>query len=239
MKRMPKTGWAQVPSGKLLTSQSKLFTALGDRGVEVVQRLDSDSAYREWVAEQMLNGCGFPRGVSRSIHHSRAREIMRNKNFWGIEEWRKLYNFYGLDTSFSNEQLCQIAEFPWDEEILNAPCPFESKGFFGRISGKRIKDTHFAFLGVDRLSDRPLTISTWGELLARPDKKGLGNIYLSSAIGTNEKFVSETACQLRWYLVPLKGILDKIDRDYFEQWALLPENYEVPNAVEGVTKILV
>ena len=235
MKRTPKTGWAQASAGKLLTAQSKLFTALGDRGVEVVQRLDSDLAYREWVAEQMLHGCGFPRGVSRSIHHSRAREIMGKQHFWGIEEWRKMH---GLPTHFSDEQLCQIVEFPWDEEILNEPCPFENTGFFGRMKRRRIKDTHFAYLGVDRISHEPLTVVIWEELLAGFTFRKEPKISISNTIDINEVSTKKTTCQLRWHLVPIKGVLDETGKDYFEQWALLPESYEVPSAVEEVTKIL-
>lgn len=50
-----KTNWAVVPGGKLLTATPKLYTELGDRGEELILRLDDDKDdFRHRVVESML-----------------------------------------------------------------------------------------------------------------------------------------------------------------------------------------
>jgi len=204
-------------------------------------RLRAEPDYAKRVAEFMLRG-----GLEASIHQKLARAIM-GKNFWGVEEWSSLYG-----VNFTKKQLRQVAEFPWSEDILNAPCPF--------VKGKSVlRETHFAFLGLDRLNGKSLTILKWHELhpaTGQPRFYSANNPWYCSqwhelhpATGQpqfysannpwygTQKFATEITCGLRWYLMPLAIVSGSESKTYEEQVAMLPQSdYEVPTACEEVTK---
>jgi len=213
------------------TSQSGLWTAsygevgatlkaLEDQGVtkEHLARLRAEPDYAKRVAEFMLQG-----GLVGSAHQKLARVIL-GKNFFGFEEWSSLYG-----VNFSNKQLREVAEFPWSEDVLNAPCPFHK--------GKSIKETHFAFLGLDAFKGKPLTILKWQEL--HPDS-GQPRFYSYTPDNwySKEKFGNEPTCEFRWYLMPLEIVPDSTNKTYSGQTAMLPVDYEVPLAIEEVTKVI-
>jgi len=160
-------------------------------------------------------------GFEPTTSQKRARKIM-GRNFFGVEEWSSLYG-----VNFSNKQICEAAEFPWSEDVLNAPCPF--------YKGKSIKETHFAFLGLDAFKSKPLTILKWQEL--HPDS-GQPKFYSYTDWYIKEKFGNETTCGFRWYLMPLGIVPKSTDRTYQKQIAMLPADYEVPLAIEEVTKVI-
>jgi len=191
---------------------------LQDHGVTVehLARLRAEPDYAKRVAEFMLQG-----GLVGSVHQKLARAIL-GKNFFGVEEWSSLYG-----VNFSNKQLREAAKFPWSEDVLNAPCPFHK--------GKNIKETHFAFLGLNGFRGKPLTILKWQEL--HPDS-GQPKFcsYTSDNWYAKEKFGNEPTCGFRWYLMPLEILPDSTDKTYQEQVAMLPADYEVPHAIEEITK---
>jgi len=152
-----------------------------------------------------------------------ARAIL-GKNFFGVEEWSSLYG-----VSFSNKQLREVVEFPWSEDVLNAPCPFHK--------GKSIKETHFAFLGLDTFKGKPLTILKWQELHPDSDQPKFYS-YAPDNWYAKEKFSNESTCGFRWYLMPLEIVPESADKTYAEQIAMLSADYEVPLAIEEVTKII-
>lgn len=178
-------------------------------------RLRAEPDYAKRVAEFLLRG-----GLEGSIHQKLARAVM-GKNFFGIEEWSSLYG-----VSFTKKQLREVADFPWGEDILNAPCPF--------VEGKSIKETHFAFLGIPSVNGKPLTILKWHELhLATGQPKFY---FANNPWYGNQKFATEVTCELRWYLMPLEIVPSSTNKTYQEQVAMLTQDYEVPNAIEEVTK---
>ncbi len=205
--------------------------ALQDNGVTVehLARLRAEPDYTKRVAEFILQG-----GLVGSVHQKLARSIL-GKNFFGVEEWSSLYG-----VNFSSKQLREVAEFPWSEDVLNAPCPFHK--------GKSVKETHFAFLGLANIRGKALTILKWQEL--HPDS-GQPKFYSYAPDNwyAKEKFGNEPTCGFRWYLMPLEILPDSadktyqeqvamFDRIYQEQVAMLPADYEVPHAIEEVTKVI-
>ena len=193
--------------------------ALQDQGVTVkhLARLRAEPEYAKRVAGFMLQG-----GLV-GLTHQRARAIL-GKNFFGVEEWSSLYG-----VNFSNKQLREVAEFPWSEDVLNAPCPFHL--------GKSIKETHFAFLGLDAFKGKPLTILKWQEL--HPDSgQPKFSSYAPDSWYAKEKFGNEPTCGFRWYLMPLEIVPESTSKTYAEQTAMLPADYEVPLAIEEVTKVI-
>jgi hypothetical protein len=145
-----------------------------------------------------------------------------NKNFFGVEEWSTLYG-----VNFSKKQLREVAEFPWGEDILNAPCPF--------VKGKSIRETHFAFLGLNSIEGKPLTIIRWWKLHPAPWQPRFSHYVLGSWY-TKRKFANEPTCGFRWYLMPLEIVPNSTYKTYKEQVTMLPAEYEVPFAIEEVGK---
>ncbi len=178
-------------------------------------RLRAEPDYAKRVAEFMLRG-----GLEGSVHQKLARAVM-GKNFFGIEDWSSLYGI-----SFTKKQLREVTEFPWGEDILNAPCPF--------VKSKSIKETHFAFLGLPTINGKPLNIIKWHEL--HPATGQPKFYFANNPWYGNQEFATEVACGLRWYLMPLEIVPKSEDKTYDDQKAMLPQDYEVPTAIAEVTK---
>jgi len=194
--------------------------ALQDNGVTVEQmaRLRAEPDYARRVAEFMAQG-----GLEASVHQRIARAIL-GQNFFGVKEWFVLYG-----VSFSKKHLRQATEFPWSEDVLNAPCPFHE--------GKSIKETHFAFLGVDAFKGEPLTIHKWQELYPATGQPRFCS-YPPKSWYSQQKFAGEPTCDFRWYLMPLEFLPGSTDKLFQRQTEMLSADYEVPLAVEEVTKII-
>jgi len=145
----------------------------------------------------------------------RARELL-GKNFFGLEEWSNL----------TQRHIRASAYFPWEEEVLLSRCPF--------ISGKQVRETHFAFLGISSIFGKPLTISEW---YARDGRFGVGGRPLPNWCAY-QSFVRESTCEVRWYLMPLAVslMLSLTGKTYAEQKMKLGDDYEVSTAVELFTK---
>jgi hypothetical protein len=143
---------------------------------------------------------------------------------FGVEEWVTLYG-----VNFTNKQLRKISEFPWNENVLNAPCPF--------YKGKSIKETHFAFLGLDSFKGKPLTVIEWQELHPKSGQPRFYS-YAPKCWYAKERFAKQSTCHFRWYLMPLEIIPKSTDKTYQEQVAMLPAEYEVPLAIEEITKLI-
>jgi len=189
------------------------IASLGGNPCQIFGRIRTDKVFANRIADFMLHGWR----LEASIYHERARSIM-GKNFFGVEDWLTLYG-----VKFSNRQLREVADFPWDENILNAPCPF--------VKGKSVKETHFAFLGTDSIKGKPLTVHRWQELHPK-------YFYTSEIWYEKEKFANESTCSFRWYLMPLEVAPNFIAKTYTEQIAILPVEYEVPLVVEEATKLI-
>jgi hypothetical protein len=177
--------------------------------------LRSDKDYARQVAEFMLRG-----GVDGSMHHKLARAVM-GQNFFGVEEWATLYG-----ANFSKKRLREVNEFPWGEDILNSPCPFNK--------GKAVHETHFAFLGLEKLNADPLTILKW-QLLHPATGQPKFASYVPDSWYSQQTFAAETA-KLRWYLLLASIVPNSTNTAWTDQLAMLPADYEVPTAIEEVSK---
>lgn len=179
-------------------------------------RLRAEPNYAKRVAEFMLRG-----GIEGSIHQKLARVIL-GENFFGVEEWSSLYG-----VNFTKKQLREIANFPWKEDVLNAPCPF--------VKGKKIKETHFAFLGLSSFKSKPLTILKWQEI--HPASKQPQFLsYAPDCWYSKEKFATKKTSDFRWYLKLKEIIPFSTNKTRQEQTKMLPDEYGVPFAVEEVAK---
>jgi hypothetical protein len=158
--------------------------------------------------------------LSETLFGYQCCNIM-GKNFFGFEEWKTLYGM-----RFSKRWLCEVLVSPWGEDVLNASCPF--------VKGKRIKETHFIFLGLTTVSSKPLNILRFHRL---HPPAGQPRFYSDpDPWYIKENFAAEKTCALRWYMMPLDNIPNSTSKTYREQVAILPPEYEVPFAVEDVTK---
>lgn len=211
-----------MTKGEFEESVRRVEVAIVKRGGsprQLFDRIRTDKSFADRVADFMLRG-----GLDGSVHYKLARAIM-GKKFFGVEEWSTLYG-----VNLSKKRLQEVAEFPWGKNILNAPCPF--------VEGKSIRETHFAFLGLDAVKGKPLTILKWQEI---HPVSGQPRFY-SYAPGNwyaKEEFASTPVCGFRWYLMPLEIVPKSADKKtYRDQVAILPAEYEVPLAVEEVSKDL-
>lgn len=155
----------------------------------------------------------------KTIDIEEVEKIM-GRNFWGVKDWLSYCNVV-----FTKEQISEIMESSFDTDILNAPCPFEM--------GKSIKETHFAFLGLDEIRHKPLTIIEFQELISMRNRSSL---FPKKRWYKTESFANNKTCALRLYLMPLAIIPKSTEKIFQEQLAILPEDYEVPSAIEEVFK---
>jgi hypothetical protein len=139
-------------------------------------------------------------------------------DYFGIADWRTLHRVV-----VTGKQTVAIGEFPWSEAVLNAPCPFHP--------GKMIRETHFAFVGLDHV--------TIAELQKLYPQSGQPRFYsYEDSWYAKQKFATKTTLALRWYLL-LKDIVPGSENKTFdEQQAMLPKEYEVPSAVAEIAKDL-
>ena len=101
--------WTQVPAGDINAANQRLWVAIGDNAEEVADRINTDPAFVENIAQFMVND-GYEPSTSQKL----AREIM-GKNFFGIEEAIK---HFGVNAT--KQQLAYLAEVPFSEEVLKS-----------------------------------------------------------------------------------------------------------------------
>jgi len=194
---------------------------LQDLGVtkDHLARARAEPNYARRVAAAFLSG-----GITGSISQQLARALMGNERYFGPEDWASLYG-----VRFTKKQLRAVAQFPWNEDLLNSPCPL--------VAGKTIRETHFAFLELDRINGDPLTIMKWQQLQPAPGQPRFYK-YGSEAWYGNQQFAVRTTGELRWRLMPLEIVPNSTSKTFAEQTAMLPTEYEVPLAVTEVSKVM-
>lgn len=224
---MNKTGtvWG-MSAGEKNEAEIKLYSELGRHGERVMERVSNDTKFRrQWVQFAISDG------VQLSTDQRTAQLLMCEQNFFGVPQWLTHYARFGVQ--FTRQQLRLVARFPWSGEVLNEPCPFNE--------GKLVRDTHFAFLGFDRVNSQPLSINRWQEwqpISGQPrfysyeDNCWYGN----NGKNPNQPFARETTCELRWYLLLKEIVPGSLRKPYSQQLTMLPSAYEPPTAIEEVTK---
>jgi hypothetical protein len=203
-----------------LATAAKLLRVLREAGLpdSDLRRPIDDSALR-----RRLVLCWQSAGYTPTTDQHVAQEIL-GKNFFGIEEWATLYR-----VNFSQKQLRAIPKFPWGEDILNSPCQFHNH--------KAIRETHLAYLGLDRYMGKPLTIMQWQAIHPATGQPRFFR-YSRDCWYRGKRFATKPTCVFRWYLMPLEIVPKPECKTYQDQVAMLPAEYEVPFAVEEVTKDL-
>jgi hypothetical protein len=130
------------------------------------------------------------------------------------------------DAKFTKKQLREAGKFPWGEDVLNGPCPFNK--------GETVSETHFAFLGITALNGAPLTVAKWLEL---HPATGQPKFYFNqNPWHAGQPHTDVATTELRWYLMLKDIVPGSMDKTPEEQVAMLPPEYEVPTTIMEVTK---
>lgn len=141
-----------------------------------------------------------------------------NLDYFAVADWNANYRI-----TLTDEQVATVGNFPWSDATLNSPCPFNP--------GKMIRETHFAFVGVD------ITMMELQRLNPQATEPRFHN-YAPDALYAKEDFATKTKLSLRWYLL-LKDIVPGSEKKTFKkQQTMLPGEYEVPSAVAETAKDL-
>lgn len=136
---------------------------------------------------------------------------------FGVADWQKIYGI-----TLTQKQIGTLRQFPWSEKTLSAPCPFNP--------GKMIRETHFAFVGLETVNIMEL------QRLNPQTTKPRFYDYAPNSWYSNEKFANEMKLSLRWYLL-LKDIVPNSENNTFaDQEKMLPKEYEVPTAIAEIAK---
>jgi hypothetical protein len=141
-----------------------------------------------------------------------------NLDCFAIDDWQTFYRI-----AFTPDQMAAVGNFPWSEATLNSSCPFHK--------GKMVRETHFAFVGVDSVTMTELQ---------RLNPKATEPRFCSYADAwyAKEKFATKAPLGLRWYLLLRDIVPGSENKTFDEQQAMLPAKYEVPSAVTETAKDL-
>ena len=136
----------------------------------------------------------------------RAKEIM-GQNFFGPGEVSK---YLGL--TFTKEELFQLADLPWEEEVLDM-----------------CRDTHVCFPGISHWGKKPLTIQCLEEMgWIDPNLQPMSP---SEPWYRKEEFSFKETPGLRWYLIRNSVLPESLFKPYPQQVQLLKEHEYVEKAV--------
>lgn|GEM_PF-2438244 len=206
---------------------SAVLVRLSQLGVDTehADRLLKDDGYAERVAAAMRYG------KDGSIYQVSAQKIML-ENFFGLNDWE---HFFGL--KLTKEQLLSIAEFPWNEKVLYSRDPF--------TPGKTVRETHLAWLGMEEIKCKPLTMRVWDGLaygkIEAPHDFGKVNVRFwgddpDFKREYDMEFAETTTCEFRWYLTPIVFPRKFMQRDFLTQRKMIPPGYRMGSAIEEFTK---
>ena len=212
--------WTDTPSGKTRAAEHHLWGALGDRADFVADKINSDSAYLDRIARFALGG------ALESSTDIRIARIALGNSFIELADCVRFYS-----AQFDEEQLQQALQFPWHEDVLMGPCPFNK--------GKRICDTHTAFFGVEKIGDDPLTVAKWITLCPATGKpkKDQPTFYFSDNPWHIGQPHTDVATLLPcWHLLLTEFVPGSTGRSPGEQLQMLPPEYEPPTTNAEVTK---
>ena len=198
-----------------ITTLERAVVKQGGSPRDLFDLLRTDNEYAGRIAEAMMR-----KDLVGSIE-SRLARVVLGCNIFTAEDWMSYY-----DAKFTKKQLREAGKFPWGEDVLNSPCPFNK--------GKLVKDTHFAFLGISGLNGQPLTVAKWLEL---HPATGQPKFYFNTdPWHTGQPHTDVATMQLRWYLLLKNIVPGSTDKTPEEQVAMLPPKYEVPTTIVETSK---
>jgi len=101
--------------------------------------------------------------------------------------------------------------------------------------GKLIRDTHFLWLGLEIINGESLTIVRWQKI---HPKAGEPNFYFypPDCWYEAENFAGQAVCRPQWHLSLVDIVPGSTSKWHDDQKKMLPDGYEVPSAIEEVTK---
>jgi len=139
--------------------------------------------------------------------------------YFGMTDW---YAYYGI--SISPKKQAVIGKFPWSQDILDSPCLFYPE--------KTVRETHFAFVGLDNI-----TIMKLRKLNPRALEPRFFS-YSPDVWYAKKEFSNTETLKLRWYLLLKDALPGSHGKTFNEQKAMLPSEYEIPMAIVEVAKNL-
>lgn len=161
--------------------------------------------------------------VSGGVHFIdlRLARFVLGRNIFDWADWA-----YHYRPRLTEKYIRKAEKFPWNEDVLNSPCPF--------VKGKLLKDTHFAFLGISRIDDAPLTVAKWLKLCPVTGQPRFR--FSSDPWHVGQPHTDEATLTLRWYLLLKNIVPNSTDKTPEEQVAMLPEMYEIPTTIAETAK---
>ncbi|MBI4065820.1 hypothetical protein HY412_01335 [Candidatus Kaiserbacteria bacterium] len=194
--------------------------ALNDQGVTLdhigmLRANNGNNDYARFV------GRAFTQTAFPSSTDTRIARILLNKSFVDVCDWVTLYG-----AIFTRQQMRVALKFPWNEDVLQSPDPWEPK--------KLVKDTHTAFLGLEKIGNDPLTVSKWIEL---HPATGQPRFYFSeNPWHVGQPHTDVATLSPRWYLLRNEIVPGSTGKSPDDQVKLLPAEYELPNTIAEVSK---
>lgn len=160
--------------------------------------------------------------------------------FWrfGPKEWTA---YFGV--TLSAGQLRQIPHFPnaAESRLLGSDCSI--------LPSRLVRETSFAFLGLDHIDGEPLTIERIHDMLPEagqphlylhePPRHEFGRpVHVQSPwyIRGRYAFAVEKTCEFRWYLMPVHPLLTNRHKSIQEQLSAIPAGYVWADAVVELVK---
>lgn len=219
MSTSPKaSGLWTMPKGEFEESVASLEREIirqGGNPCDLFDLFRTNSHFTGNIAATMVR-----EGLSGSTQVKLAR-MLSGQNIFDVTDWTALYG-----VNFTKKQHREAAKFPWGEDVLNSPCPFNAD--------KLVKDTHFAFLGIERINGDPPTVAKW--LTVHP-KTGQPRFWFANdPWHVGQPHTDEVTLAFRWYLLLKNIIPNSTGKTPEEQVAMLPPEYEVPTTIVEVTK---
>jgi len=198
-----------------VSALEKAVVKQGGNPRDLFDILRTDGEYACRIAQAMMR-----KGFVGDINLQQARAVL-GRNIFDGADW---LSYYGA--KLTENQLSESLKFPWGEDVLNSPCPFNK--------GKLVRDTHFAFLGLSTLNESPLTVAKWLELHSKTDQPKF--YHRDNPWHAGQPHTDVATMQFKWYLMLKDIVPDSTSKTPEEQVAMLPPEYEASSTITEVTK---
>lgn len=195
-----------------MTASTRLKGESWDRIAETLRVLDECGVTPEHLA-RIRNDRFFAHEVGAHIQQHSLKEpiyhnMIRNKfptgQFFGIDEWQKIFSATFLPTEIGH-----VAEFPWSTDLLSSSDPWSPR--------ETIAQTHFAFLSLTALTCRDLEhwpldmVSLWRLGRLHTDTVQYNcKVDVVFAEGTDS--LRGSYCEFRWNLARLSPVEEEISK---------------------------
>lgn len=192
---------------------------LNDHGVnlnhlDLLRANNGDNDYARRVARAFVNGA-FPSSTDTRI----ARLVLGNSLF-EMADWVRFFA-----ARFEDDEVGKALLFPWHEDVLMAPDPWEPK--------KLVKDTHAAFWGVEKIDEAPLTVA---QLIKMHPDEGKVRYFYPTSWHDGQPHIHVETLAPRWHLLRINIIPGSTGKLPDEHVKMLPPEYELPTTIAETAK---